>query len=54
MTNVTGLNDGAGRAHGVRGRLVEYARLMRLDRPIGIWLLLWPCCRTCIASCRQR
>ncbi|MGI9245689.1 MAG: 4-hydroxybenzoate octaprenyltransferase [Steroidobacteraceae bacterium] len=27
----------------MRGRLVEYARLMRLDRPIGIWLLLWPC-----------
>lgn len=26
----------------LRGRLVEYARLMRLDRPIGIWLLLWP------------
>lgn len=23
-------------------RLVEYARLTRLDRPIGIWLLLWP------------
>ncbi len=23
-------------------RLSEYARLMRLDRPIGIWLLLWP------------
>jgi 4-hydroxybenzoate polyprenyltransferase len=23
-------------------RLVEYARLARLDRPIGIWLLLWP------------
>jgi 4-hydroxybenzoate polyprenyltransferase len=23
-------------------RLVEYARLMRLDRPIGLWLLLWP------------
>ena len=23
-------------------RLVEYARLMRLDRPIGFWLLLWP------------
>ena len=20
----------------------QYARLMRLDRPIGIWLLLWP------------
>jgi 4-hydroxybenzoate polyprenyltransferase len=23
-------------------RLAEYARLMRLDRPIGLWLLLWP------------
>jgi 4-hydroxybenzoate polyprenyltransferase len=23
-------------------RLVEYALLARLDRPIGIWLLLWP------------
>jgi 4-hydroxybenzoate polyprenyltransferase len=23
-------------------RLEEYVRLMRLDRPIGIWLLLWP------------
>jgi 4-hydroxybenzoate polyprenyltransferase len=23
-------------------RLSSYARLMRLDRPIGIWLLLWP------------
>jgi 4-hydroxybenzoate polyprenyltransferase len=23
-------------------RLREYARLMRLDRPIGIWLLMWP------------
>jgi 4-hydroxybenzoate polyprenyltransferase len=23
-------------------RLEEYARLLRLDRPIGIWLLLWP------------
>ncbi len=22
--------------------LRDYARLMRLDRPIGIWLLLWP------------
>jgi 4-hydroxybenzoate polyprenyltransferase len=22
--------------------LGEYARLMRLHRPIGIWLLLWP------------
>jgi 4-hydroxybenzoate polyprenyltransferase len=31
---------GALRALG--GTLVEYARLMRLHRPIGIWLLLWP------------
>jgi 4-hydroxybenzoate polyprenyltransferase len=23
-------------------RLVEYALLARLDRPIGVWLLLWP------------
>ena len=23
-------------------RLEEYVRLMRLDRPIGVWLLLWP------------
>lgn len=29
-------------AVGWRTRLVEYARLMRLDRPVGIWLLLWP------------
>jgi 4-hydroxybenzoate polyprenyltransferase len=31
-------------SRGVRppSRLREYARLMRLDRPIGIWLLLWP------------
>ena len=26
----------------IRTGLLEYARLMRLDRPIGIWLLLWP------------
>jgi 4-hydroxybenzoate polyprenyltransferase len=26
----------------ILGGLAEYARLMRLDRPIGIWLLLWP------------
>ena len=23
-------------------QLRNYARLMRLDKPIGIWLLLWP------------
>ncbi len=26
----------------ITSRLVEYARLMRLDKPIGIFLLLWP------------
>lgn len=26
----------------LRRQVVLYARLMRLDRPIGIWLLLWP------------
>src|SRR3984893_14419415 len=26
----------------ILGGLQDYARLMRLDRPIGIWLLLWP------------
>lgn len=26
----------------ILGGLLDYARLMRLDRPIGIWLLLWP------------
>ena len=30
------------RAHWLRRRLVDFALLMRLDRPIGIWLLLWP------------
>jgi 4-hydroxybenzoate polyprenyltransferase len=28
--------------HWLRRRLVDFALLMRLDRPIGIWLLLWP------------
>jgi 4-hydroxybenzoate polyprenyltransferase len=28
--------------HRLARRLTEYVRLMRLDRPIGIWLLLWP------------
>jgi 4-hydroxybenzoate polyprenyltransferase len=27
---------------GPGGALVEYARLMRLHQPVGIWLLLWP------------
>lgn len=25
-----------------RGKLSDYAQLMRLHRPVGIWLLLWP------------
>ena len=28
--------------HRLARRLEQYLRLMRLDRPIGIWLLLWP------------
>jgi 4-hydroxybenzoate polyprenyltransferase len=44
MRNATDMDQGTGR--GARSamalRLREYARLMRLDRPIGIWLLLWP------------
>jgi len=35
-------NAGRARAQGVRETLRQYARLMRLDRPVGIWLLLWP------------
>jgi 4-hydroxybenzoate polyprenyltransferase len=30
------------RTHWLERRLTLFARLMRLDRPIGIWLLLWP------------
>jgi len=26
----------------LRSQLVNYAKLTRIDRPIGIWLLLWP------------
>jgi len=29
-------------SHRLARRCSEYARLMRLDRPIGTWLLLWP------------
>jgi 4-hydroxybenzoate polyprenyltransferase len=40
------LDDAAGveapYRHRLARRLEEYLRLMRLDRPIGIWLLLWP------------
>src|SRR5438045_2020149 len=29
-------------AHRLGRRIEEYIRLSRLDRPIGIWLLMWP------------
>ncbi|NNE61216.1 MAG: 4-hydroxybenzoate octaprenyltransferase, partial [Woeseia sp.] len=29
-------------APGLRAQLRNYGRLMRVDKPIGIWLLLWP------------
>jgi 4-hydroxybenzoate polyprenyltransferase len=32
----------ARRPHQLERRLTHFARLMRLDKPIGIWLLLWP------------
>ncbi|MEO0996482.1 MAG: UbiA family prenyltransferase, partial [Pseudomonadota bacterium] len=33
----------AGRSHGpLAGQFRSYAQLLRLDRPIGIYLLLWP------------
>ena len=44
MDNATGSDDKRETAprSPVLQKLREYARLMRLDRPIGIWLLLWP------------
>jgi 4-hydroxybenzoate polyprenyltransferase len=41
MRNATDIDRKSG-AERPPSRLREYARLMRLDRPIGIWLLLWP------------
>ncbi len=45
MSDFTDLDKTAGHSGTgtVRSRFAEYMRLMRLDRPIGIWLLLWPC-----------
>jgi len=42
MGNVSDVGKDGSTVPRWRGRLREYARLMRLDRPIGIWLLLWP------------
>jgi len=44
MRNATEIDQDsrAARAERPPSRLREYVRLMRLDRPIGIWLLLWP------------
>ncbi|MEO1596718.1 MAG: 4-hydroxybenzoate octaprenyltransferase [Pseudomonadota bacterium] len=37
------MNGGAGAtARAVVSQLGVYGRLMRLDRPVGIWLLMWP------------
>ncbi len=41
MRMMPGLRDWA-EDPGIRGRLYQYALLMRLHRPIGIFLLLWP------------
>jgi len=38
----TGASSAAGFVTELSAQLGHYARLMRLDRPIGIWLLLWP------------
>jgi len=44
MRNATDIDQESRAAEAARprSRLREYARLMRLDRPIGIWLLMWP------------
>jgi 4-hydroxybenzoate polyprenyltransferase len=41
-TAIDSLPSGPEMQLSLRQRLIEYARLMRLDRPVGIWLLLWP------------
>ena len=33
---------GNGLSPGLASQLRNYAKLMRLDKPVGIWLLLWP------------
>jgi len=43
MRNATDIDQDSRAGDGEQpSRLREYLRLMRLDRPIGIWLLLWP------------
>jgi 4-hydroxybenzoate polyprenyltransferase len=42
MSNASDVDKSRLAPPGWWGRLREYARLMRIDRPIGIWLLLWP------------
>jgi 4-hydroxybenzoate polyprenyltransferase len=44
MRNASDIDRESGATGSARppSRLREYARLMRLDRPIGIWLLMWP------------
>ncbi len=45
MTNIEAPADAVAHSWVERapGRLQPYLRLMRLDRPIGSWLLFWPC-----------
>lgn len=43
MTTHTDIKSGDWIDHFLPVCIVPFARLMRLDRPIGVWLLLWPC-----------
>jgi 4-hydroxybenzoate polyprenyltransferase len=42
LSRLAGRGDASAPARPVLERLALYARLVRLDRPIGIWLLMWP------------
>ena len=42
MSNVTNKNAPHRIAPGLINQLQNYVQLMRLDKPIGVWLLLWP------------
>lgn len=42
MNNLADRKTPVRAAPGYFGQFQNYARLMRLDKPVGIWLLLWP------------
>ncbi len=42
VNNVSNRSAPARAAPGLIGQFLNYVRLMRLDKPIGVWLLLWP------------